>query len=114
MFLAVGVEGSLGFSMVLLGSAIALLPKFNGSNIPLAAWEERLESAVCLYQVPAQLVTELAIKEDDARHMVMVLPKEERASLEQITSHLKGLFGEKILLPWLRKRFILRAQPAGG
>lgn len=70
---------------------MALVPKFNGSNIPLAEWEKRLENAACLYQVPAQLSTELAI-----------------ISLE--VAWLKGLFGENVTIPKLRPRFFVRRQ----
>lgn len=44
-----------------LGSALVLVPNFNRTNIPLAEWDGRLERAACLYQVPTQLIVELAI-----------------------------------------------------
>lgn len=64
---AIGEEGA-GTIMALLGSALVLVPKFNGSSIPLTEWEERLESAVRLNQVPARLIEKLATNslEDDA------------------------------------------------
>lgn len=82
--------------MTLLGSALALLPKFNWSYISLAEWEERLESAAPLYQVPTLLNVKLAINSLDD-------PKD-RASLEQILAGHEGLFGENVTIPELRRR----------
>lgn len=56
---------------------LRLLRKYQ-SNISLAEWEDRLGSTAHLYQVLARLVAVLAINalEDDARHMMMELPKD--------------------------------------
>lgn len=112
MSLEADAEGVLGSSMASLGSALALILKFIGSNIPLAELEERLESSAHLYQISAQLVAELPINalEAGARHTVLQLPEEERATLEQIMSHLEGLSGEKTPLMELRQRFFVRKQ----
>lgn len=91
--LAAGAEGGEGTIMALLGLALALVPKFNCSNIPLAEWEERLESAACLYQVPAWLIAELAIYslEDDAHQVVKALLEKVRPTQEQIVVCLEKL-----------------------
>lgn len=62
---------------------LALVNKFNGSAMSLSEWEERLENAICLYQVPSWLITELAINslEDYARQVVMVLLEDSWASV---------------------------------
>lgn len=71
--------------MAPLGTTLALVPRFNSTNIPLAEWEERLVSAAHLDQIPAQLMAELAINslENDARRAMMALPKEDWAPLNR-------------------------------
>lgn len=71
-----------------------------------------MENAACLYQVPAQLVAELAIHtlEDSAHYAVMALPDERQVTLKQIVSHLEGPFGKKIVFLKLRGRFFVRKQ----
>lgn len=56
---AAGVDRGAGTIMASLGAALALVR----SNIYLSEREKRLEreSDACLYQVPAQLIVELAI-----------------------------------------------------
>lgn len=100
-----GVEGGAGTTMAPLGAALALVPKFNGSNISLSEWEERL------YQVPIWLIAELTINslEDVALHAVMVLLENSWASLEQIAAWMGGLFEEDVTETWICHR-----QTAGG
>lgn len=88
---------------------MVLVPKFNGSNFSLFELEEKLKSAVCLYQAPAWLIAELAINEleDDAHQVLMVLPEDEWASLEQIVACLEGLFRENTTVSELRWRFLV-------
>lgn len=97
---AAGADGGAGTIMSTLGVALALVPKFNGSNISLSELEERLESTACLYQVPTWLNTELAINclKDDASRAVMVLLEEVWASLKQNVVCLEGLFIENVML----------------
>lgn len=98
--------------MALLGSALALVPRFNGSNMPLTEWEERLDYPARLYQVPAWLIAELAINslKDDTQLVLMALPEEDRVRLERIMTHLEGLFRENMTVPKLRCRFFVRRQ----
>lgn len=72
---AAGADRGVGATIAPLGAALALVPKFNRSNISLSEWEESLESAACLYRVPTRLIAELAITslEEDAHQAVMVL-----------------------------------------
>lgn len=94
MFLyAARTEGGAGTIIAPLGSALALVPKFNGFNIPLAEWEERVEIAAHLYQVPT-----LLILEDEVCQVVMTLPEKDWATLEQIVTRLEGLFGENMMI----------------
>lgn len=92
MSLLAGAEEGAGIIMPLLGLSLALVLKFSGFNIPVAEWEERPESAVCLYQDPAQLIMELAINflEDGARQAVMVLPEEDQTTLEKNRDTTRG------------------------
>lgn len=106
---AAGMDGEVVATMA---PALALVPKFSGSNISLLEWEERLESAMCLYQVTTRLSAELAINSlvDDAHQAVMVLLKDKGVSLEQIMAWLEGLFGENVTLNEFRCRFFISRQ----
>lgn len=48
-------------AMVPLGTVLALIPNFSGTDIPMADWAERLESAAQLFQVYTTHLLNLAI-----------------------------------------------------
>lgn len=37
-----------------VSAALASIPKFNGRNVAVADWAERLQGTACLYKVPAE------------------------------------------------------------
>lgn len=47
--------------MAPLGTVLTLNPKYNGMNIPLNEWVERLESAAHSCHIPDKLIPELAV-----------------------------------------------------
>lgn len=114
--LAVGVEGEAGTTMAPLGLVLALVLKFNGSNIPLTEWEERLESDAHLYQVSAQLIAKLAINslKDSVHKAMMVLPEKRLGNPRRIVTCLEGQLGEYVMIPELRRRFFIQRQQEDG
>lgn len=72
-----------------------------------------MKRAIRLCKVPAQLILKLTVNslEDEACQAIMVLPEDERVSLEQIMAQMEGLFGENMTMNKLRRRlFILWKQ----
>ena len=90
----------------------ALIPKFNGANIPLTDWVERLDSSVRLFEIPAAHFADLAVNalEGEARRAVMVLPEKERDNRAAIVARLESLYGENTPIAELRKNFYSREQ----
>lgn len=95
-----------------VGALLNHLPKFNGANVLLEDWKERLESAVRLCNVAQHLKTELALStlEGDARRTVMLQPARHRQTYEQIVSLLEDVYGDVTSEAVLRKKFFARLQ----
>lgn len=94
------------------GAALALIPKFNGTNISLADWVERLDSSARLFQIPTERLADLAINalEGEARRAVMVLPEKDRDSRTAIVLRLESLYGQSTPIAELRRRLYTRSQ----
>lgn len=89
------VGATQGVAMVPLEMALATIPKYSGTNIPLAASAERLESVAHLFQEPIthfpdQVTNSL---ENGARRAVLILPDAEGTTLAQILARLQDLCG---------------------
>ncbi|XP_068115063.1 uncharacterized protein [Hyperolius riggenbachi] len=100
------------YQMTPVGLLATYLPKFNGHNMLLRDWIERIRSAVKAYKVPVEIQREIAILalEGDARKTVVTSEFPEPTPLEAIVEILEEIFGDPADLHILRKRFIDRIQ----
>lgn len=101
--------------MVPLGAALALIPKFNSKNSPLADWVERLGSVARLFQVSTMLFPDLATDslQKVTKRALPVLPSANHTTLAQIVARLECLHGKVTLVAELPKIVATKAKRRG-
>lgn len=98
-----------------VGALLRHLPKFDGKNMTLQDWTERVRGAVKVCNLTPELRAEVALGtlEGDMRRTVMVRPECERNTLEKIFSLLEGAQGGRAKVVQLRSHFFNRPQREG-
>ncbi|XP_044141671.1 probable G-protein coupled receptor 139, partial [Bufo gargarizans] len=89
--------------------------KYDGNNMLLPDWVERLRTAARLYEVPAAHQTNLALNalEGDARQAVIVLPLKQWNTIDAFLGRLESLYGDVTFATDLQKKFYTRIQQEG-
>ncbi|XP_075048071.1 uncharacterized protein LOC142108340 [Mixophyes fleayi] len=95
-----------------VGAALSHVPRFNGTNLMLSDWEERLRGAARLYGVREDMLADMAAisLEGDAWHTVLLCPPEQRKTLPDILKILGDIYGDPSSAMTLRRRFFTRFQ----
>lgn len=95
-----------------IGAALSTLTKFDGRNLPLKEWKAQLETTIQLYDLPADVQVDLALKvlTGDAWETIQGRPQKDRRTLEDVFTVLKKVYGEKSTCTTLRKRLFARTQ----
>lgn len=98
-----------------VGALLQYLPKFDGKNMTLQDWIERVRSAVRMCNLTPELRAEIALSalEGDVRRTVMVRPESERDTLDKIFALLELAQGGRAKVTQLRSRFFNRPQKEG-
>lgn len=106
------VEPAVPRAKLPIGAALSTLTKFDGRNLPLKEWKAQLETTIQLFDLPADVQVDLAMKvlTGDAWETVQVRPQKDRRTLEDVFSILKMVYGEKSTCTTLRKRLFSRTQ----
>lgn len=86
------------------GNMWGLKFKGKGSEINLAEWVDNIKSMFRMYKIPDTVQVDFILSnlEGEAKRQILVVPLEQRDTVEKIFKRLQTLYGDKMPIPVLR------------